>query len=208
MNDHSTDTMHVNSNGIASSQLWSQVEMLDQQITNEVLCILGKMSSGISEVVENVRNGIYRWLLVLDVVNLKARVDKLRQEPVAEVATVLLSAYLINELSNPAAIERRIMRESLTPGELLSTCKKLFTILQLDRKERLETIQSGILLSALELNDGRFHEASLTITICAKVASELRLHSLDHLFPETPCRLDVDDITKRRIWCGILTLDR
>jgi hypothetical protein len=64
----------VNPNGTASSQLWSQVEMLDQQITNEVLCILGKISSGISDVVETFRNGVYRWLLVLDVVNLKARV--------------------------------------------------------------------------------------------------------------------------------------
>lgn len=54
-----------------------------------------------------------------------------------------------------------------------------FTLLQIDRKNRLETIQVGILLSALHLHSGRFDKAHFVIATCYISVGQLMWHEVD-----------------------------
>jgi hypothetical protein len=191
--------------GATSSQLLLEPGILDREITKEVFDILNNTFTEVCDVIGTFRESVYPWLPIICITEFKEQVASLQQDPVAEIATLLLATYLVNQISTPRQFWSRNVEGCTVLNMLLSTCRRFFTILQLDRKERLETIQSGILLSVLELYSGFFDEASLTITTCARVGIKI---GLQHIYAMETQPYSELEMTKRNMWCSMFMLDR
>ena len=182
-------------------QTWLQPRIIDQQITCEVLGLLNRSPTDFNDVVDTMQDSVYPWLAILNVASFRRKVHQLSHEPNAEVATLLLAVHLMNYLSTPIKADY----PKLDGDIQTDTCRRFFTILQLDRKDRIETIQSGVFLSALELHAGRFNEASLTITTCAKLGHQF---GLDRCLAAAGKQTSEQDTIRRNMWYGLVLMDR
>ncbi|KAK9364981.1 hypothetical protein V1509DRAFT_612987 [Lipomyces kononenkoae] len=95
-----------------------------------------------------------------------------------------------------------------TQSHLYHLFKYLFSFIQLVRAPSLELVQSGLLLVVFELGDSLHNAASMSISICARLAYALGLNvnvfHVDALhFPEW-----VELEERQRVWLGIYMLDR
>lgn len=173
---------------------------MERQITNDVISLFHTMPTDVGRIIETSRTSVCSWLPILDVPELAWKVCQLQEEPSVDVATLLLAVHLMNELSTPAI---RQFDRDIAP--LLAVCRRLFLALSFQRKETLETVQAGIILSALQLDAGQLIDASLTITLCANIGRQL---SLDHVHLTEISQYSRLDIKKRNIWYAIALLDR
>ncbi len=183
------------------SQGWPQPYVIDQEITKDVLDILKQAFVEPNYVIDTMREAIYPWLPIIDIPKLEEQIRRLPHEPNAEVATLLLAMHLMNQFSTP--VNAAYPMTGIDTGT--EKCRRFFALLQLDRKDKLETIQAGIFLSASELNSGRFNEASLTVAVCANTGYRLNLYRTC-VGKERP-QLELDAI-KRHMWFSIILLDR
>lgn len=187
--------------GPSFSQVWQQHETLDQQITSEVLGLLNQIPLKPSHIIETMFKSFYLWLPIIYAPNFIEQVRHLPRKPKAEIATLLLAIHLMNQFYAPLDFAYPETRER----DCLGICQRFFTVLQLDHKERLETIQAGLLLSALQLHAGNFSEAALTVTTSVSLAYRLELH-------RNYVAADIEDselrVSRRNTWCSIIFLDR
>lgn len=187
--------------GATPWQVWSQQAILDQQITSEVLGLLNQVPVKASHVIETMLEAFYLWLPIVHTANFIEQVHYLPRKPNAEVATLLLAIHLMNQLYAPSDVTYPEPRED----DCFGICRRFFNILQLDRNKRLETIQAGVLLSALELHAGKFNQAALTVTTCVSLAYKL---GLDQAHVAAGIGDSELDIIRRNTWCSIIFLDR
>ena len=185
---------------MAVSQMCLPSDGWELQITNEVISILPCTSTDLDGIVEMSRTSVCSWLPIIDVPELAWKVNQLQREPSADVATLLLGVHLINQISTSAVTH---FDEDSTP--LLVIFRRLFLTIFMKRKESLETVQAGIMLSVLQLNAGQLPDASLTITLCTNITFQL---SLNHVHVADTGQYSRLDIKRRNIWYAIVLLDR
>lgn len=182
---------------IPHSPDWFQARDIDRQITAHVLNSFNQSSLNVNGVIEVFSETNYSWLPIINISDIKVAARQLQDEPSGGTATLLLLMHSVNRLSSAGVVN---------DNELITlTCKRFFTVLQLDSKERLQIVQIGIMLSALELNSGLFHDALLTITTCATIAYQLGLHQIQASGVEQQSE---PDMIKRNMWYTIVLLDR
>lgn len=184
----------------AVSQPWLGSGSMEQQVMDMVLGVLSSLSTSLHGIVERSRRNISSWLPIIDIQELTWKTEQLQQEPSADVAVLLLAMHLMNELSMSPALEHD--RHSVP---LLELCRTLFLELFQKRTASLETLQAGIILSALQLDAGQMNDASLTISLCANLGTRLSLNQLPVAETGIYSRLC---IKKRNIWYAIIMLDR
>ena len=197
---YSTPALQNCPSNLAVSQIWSDPGFMEQQVVNEVLSVLTSSSTSLTEIFERSRKSVLSWLPIIDIPELAWKIDQLRQEPSADVAVLLLAVHLMNELSMPPALQH-----DRNSAPLLERCRRLFLNLFQNCTASLETVQAGIILSALQLDAGQLNDASLTIALCANLGVRLSLNHLPAVETGLYSRLD---IYKRNIWYAIILMDR
>ncbi|KAJ5564298.1 hypothetical protein N7513_000540 [Penicillium frequentans] len=180
--------------------MWFGTSSTEQQVVNEVLSVLSSSSTSLSEIAERSRESILSWLPIISIPELVWKTDQLQQEPSADVAVLLLAVHLMNELSTPPALQHD--RDS---APVLELCRRLFLNLFQERTASLETVQAGVILSALQLDAGQLNDASSTITLCANMGIRLSLNNMPVVETGLYSRLGV---MKRNIWYAIILLER
>lgn len=185
---------------IAVSQMWLSPSSTEQQVMNEVLSVLSSSSTSLSEIVERSRESVISWLPIIYIPELVWKMNRLQQEPSADVAVLLLAVHLMNELSTPLALQH-----DRNSAPVLELCRRLFLTLFQKRTASLEAVQAGIILSALQLDAGQLNDASSTIALCANTGIRLSLNNMPVVETGLYSRLD---IMKRNIWYAIILLDR
>ncbi|KAK9320204.1 hypothetical protein V1517DRAFT_356130 [Lipomyces orientalis] len=145
---------------------------------------------------------IHLWLPVIHESNFRRRISQLQQNPRAETALLLFAMCVIRHTS---ASDSEI---DDTQSHLYHLFRYLFSSLQLVRSPSLELVQSGLLLVVFELGASLINAASMTISICARLAYALALNvnvfHIDELYFAEWVELE----ERQRVWLGIYMLDR
>ncbi|KAK9342702.1 fungal-specific transcription factor domain-containing protein [Lipomyces starkeyi] len=175
------------------------VQDLDTYLTARVYAMLHRAGLDAQAIVMLYLDSLHTWLPILHSQKLQESVTRLRTIPCAEFAVLILAICLATLPSAPSDCGRE------TQNSLYATCRSYFGLLQLHRNNRLETIQSGILLSVYELGRGMCSAAYLTIGASATMASVIGLHRPPR---QDRIRSWIEVELRKRVWWGIVFLDR
>ncbi|KAJ5533121.1 hypothetical protein N7494_009673 [Penicillium frequentans] len=179
--------------------MWLGTSSTEQQVVNEVLSVLSSSSTSLSEIAERSRESIVSWLPIIYIPELVWKTDQLQQEPSADVAVLLLAVHLMNELSTPP-----VLQHDRNSAPVLELCRRLFLNLFQERTASLETVQAGVILSALQLDAGQLNDASSTIALCANMGIRLSLNKMPILEAGLYSELG---IMKRNICAAVVITD-
>ncbi|KAK9370572.1 C6 transcription factor [Lipomyces kononenkoae] len=145
---------------------------------------------------------IHPWLPVIHERNFRRRISQLQQIPRAETALLVLAMCMMRHASasNPETDD--------TQSHLYHLFKYLFSLLQHSRPLSLELVQSGLLLVVFELGASLLNAASMSISICARLAYALGLNVNVLLTDELYFTEWIELEERQRVWLGIYMLDR
>ncbi|KAH8747605.1 hypothetical protein F5883DRAFT_509596 [Diaporthe sp. PMI_573] len=162
---------------------------LDSSLTSALLEALEVLNIDAERLIDGYMLSIHSWLPMIHPVTLRKKAESLHRMPCAEIACLLLHILLV---------------QPLVPGSLPSLyndCKSSFMSLQMSRRDRLATLQSGLLLAIFEQGQGLASSAYTTLAICASLGYVMGLHqSLDCA---TAAREE-----RCRVWWATYFLDR
>ncbi|KAK9236030.1 C6 transcription factor [Lipomyces kononenkoae] len=184
------------------SDLQTRTLDIDQFFVGTIMKTILEQKWDLNEIVTAHYSTSHPWLPVIHERNFRRRISQLQQNPRAETALLLLAMCMMRHTcaSNPEINDKQ--------SHLYHLFKYLFSFLQLVRSPSLEMVQSGLLLVVFELGASLLNAASMSISICARLAYALGLNvnvfHIDELdFPEW-----VEFEERQRVWLGIYMLDR
>jgi hypothetical protein len=122
-------------------------------------------------------------------------------EPQADFALLSLCLYLVVQV--PSFSKMDSMRTSL-----YAKAKSLYSLVESTGIISVRTVQSGILISLYELGHGLFNEACISISGCGRAAMILGLDTSSSTNPSENLGKQLEMEEKRRVWWGIVILDR
>jgi hypothetical protein len=175
---------------------------IDHFFVGTVMTTILEKKWDLSEIVTTHYRTIHPWLPVIHEWNFRRRISQLQQNPQAETALLLLAMCVIRHTSasDPEIDDAQ--------SHLYHLFKYLFSFLQLVRAPSLELVQSGLLLVVFELGASLLNDASMSISICARLSYALGLNvnvfHVDELY--NPEWVELEE--RQRVWLGIYMLDR
>ncbi|KAK9241992.1 C6 transcription factor [Lipomyces tetrasporus] len=185
-----------------STDLQSRTVDIDHFFVRTVMTTILEQKWDLSQIMTTHYRTIHLWLPVIHESNFRRRISQLQQNPRAETALLLFAMCVIRHTS---ASDSEI---DDTQSHLYHLFRYLFSSLQLVRSPSLELVQSGLLLVVFELGASLINAASMTISICARLAYALALNvnvfHIDELYFAEWVELE----ERQRVWLGIYMLDR
>jgi hypothetical protein len=146
-------------------------------------------------------DSIHTWMPIISIQSYLERLQNLMTEPQADFALLSLCLYLVVQV--PSCSKMDSMRTSL-----YAKAKSLYSLVESTGIISVRTVQSGILISLYELGHGLFNEACISISGCGRAAMILGLDTSSSTNPSENLSKQLDMEEKRRVWWGIVILDR
>lgn len=179
-------------------------EDLDAALTHYVFDTLDLLRSQPGTLIDRYERTVHQWIPIIDTVTLRVKAATLHSTPCAEIGCLLLLFLLVTQSEPPPHLGHPTSLRSL-----YDACKYLFFFLQTFRRDRLTTIQSGLLLAIYEQGSGLSPDAYHTLAACASLTYAMGLHQVSDVTPSPAAAFqDEDQEEKRRVWWATYYLDR
>ena len=169
-------------------------------VTRDVLNIVGNMTERLADA-QLFFATIYAWMPIISRQRYYEDIGSLSVRSCADLALLMLCIRLVTQ--EPKDVTSDNMRSSL-----YALAKSHFAVVEATGILSTRTIQSGLLIAIYEMGHGFSYAASTSISHCALSARQLGLHQLcmvDHE-PDTTTLTSVEE--GRRLWWGIIILER
>lgn len=157
--------------------------------------ILASLNLRLENVIGCYERCMHQWLPFIHPIFLAQRVASLRDEPCAELASLILHILLVN----PPNVPELSQLTEIIP--LYVVCKKIFSLLHTYRQDHLATMQSGLLLAIYEQGSGLHSDSYTTLSCCVNLGFATGLHRLRQ-------NSSVFEEERKRVWWSIYLLDR
>ncbi|KAF2183972.1 hypothetical protein K469DRAFT_710351 [Zopfia rhizophila CBS 207.26] len=171
---------------------------LDYLLTAHLLDTLQQLTLDLGDITECFLLFVQPWMPIIHPATLRQKVLTLRGAPSAELACFLLHILLVNPPTSLPSLRAFL-------PVLYEDCKSLFYLLQARRRDRLLTIQSGLLLAVYEQGHCSSSDAYISLASCASLAHVM---GLGQPFDGTASANDENSEDRRRVWWALYFLDR
>jgi hypothetical protein len=171
---------------------------LDYLLTVHLLNTLQQLTLDLGDVIERFLLFVQPWLPIFHPPTLRQKALTVRVAPSAELACFLLHILLVTPPGSIPSLEAFL-------PVLYEDCKSLFYLLQARRRNRLLTIQSGLLLAVYEQGNCSSSDAYISLASCASLA---RVMGLGQPSDGTCSAKDKDSEDRSRVWWALYFLDR
>ncbi|KAH7389159.1 hypothetical protein BKA64DRAFT_131627 [Cadophora sp. MPI-SDFR-AT-0126] len=178
-------------------------EDLDAALTHYVFDTLDLFYSDPGTLIHRFELSVHQWMPIIDTVTLRIKAATVHSTPCAEIGGLLLFFVLVTQFEQPPYPGH----PSPSPS-LYDACKYLFFLLQTFRRDRLTTIQSGLLLAIYEQGSGFSLNAYHTLAACASLGYAMGLDQVSRGTSSPTVLQDEDLEEKRRVWWATYYLDR
>jgi hypothetical protein len=172
----------------------------DEELASQVYGVFTASGKDIESICRTYFDNFHQWLPFISQHEFWRGFSSSGSQP--EFSTLLLGMYLITHV--PAQEPNHI--DILDPAYF--TAKNAWSRLQKNKEPSIVLIQAGLLLATYESGQALAERSRSTMVACAEMGYRMRLHkSLRKTAVGDPCG-QIELEKQRRLWWGIVTLER